>query len=168
MGLRTPFHSLPISTTGQLITAVSTAPNGTSVVNTLEGDVLLTQAVTTYDNTIIPASATAVIINSTIDLVAISLASNVLGVLAVSGTLANLANVTILPGSTNAPPLSTINLNGAALTQASVDGIIAACVAANNTDGGLHISGGTSAAPSVASAANLAALATAGWTVSTN
>ena len=65
-------------------------------------------------------------------------------------------------------PLSSVTATGLALPVAAVDAIIAACVTGGHPGGVLNISGGTSAAPSGASTANLATLAGDGWTVTTN
>ena len=68
--------------------------------------------------------------------------------------------------------LATINISGAALTQAAVDQILSDCVASLVISGrvacALTLSAGTSSAPSAAGLVNAAALTTAGWSVVTN
>jgi len=66
-----------------------------------------------------------------------------------------------------------LNLESNALTQAAVDALLAAHVAANPTTVGKHfkhiaLSGGTNATPSGAGLANKAIMQGRGWTVTTN
>jgi hypothetical protein len=64
--------------------------------------------------------------------------------------------------------LTTVIATGLALTQASVDAIIAACLVGGAVGGALNISGGTNAAPSAAGDADIVLLQGSGWTVTTN
>jgi hypothetical protein len=66
---------------------------------------------------------------------------------------------------------ATWNMSGCALTQASVDNILAAFAATQNTSGGnttIQLNGGTSAAPSATGAADVTYLTGAGFSVTTN
>lgn len=66
-------------------------------------------------------------------------------------------------------PSATINFNGCALDESTVDFILARCVAsAGFVAGTVDLSGGTNAAPSVAGAADAATLTGRGITVTTN
>lgn len=64
--------------------------------------------------------------------------------------------------------LTGLLLRQCALTQASVDAILAQLVAAGLSNGSCAIMGGTSSAPSVAGAANVTILQGRGWVVQTN
>ena len=67
---------------------------------------------------------------------------------------------------------TSTSFNGAfqncALSQASVDGILASLVTAGNSNGTLNMHGGTSATPSAAGLASKATLVSRGWTVTHN
>lgn len=66
--------------------------------------------------------------------------------------------------------LCGLDFSGNALTQTTVDAILAACVAGGSAAGieVLDLTGGTNATPSAAGLADKATLQTAGWTVTNN
>lgn len=142
--------------------------SGNCTISTHTGALKIAPAVTVYDDSIIPQTATNVVINAPADLTAIIINTSALQLLQVEGPIANLTTVSISPIAAETAPIGTMSVANAALSQVSVDGIIEACVTGGQFDGTLSIAGGTSAAPSLAGIANLATLTLRGWTFSTN
>ncbi len=97
------------------------------------------------------------------------------------GTMFDFANnptlTTIVPGDGTSTGIIGWNANavtfqGCALTQASEDALLNACVAAETAvpgqNGGLDLSGGTNAVPDSTGASDIALLVGAGWSITTN
>lgn len=62
-------------------------------------------------------------------------------------------------------PMVKLGINGGALSQEMIDGVISDCVAGNQNDGILRAEGGTNSAPSSTGEANIDILRTRGWTI---
>jgi hypothetical protein len=132
------------------------------------GSISLTPSVAVWGNAIILPTASEVSFAAPPTLTTISITTSNLVTLTSTAPAVNLANVSIGAGPSGTPPITSVQLVGAALTQASVDAIIAACLVGGASNGILDISGGSSAAPSVTGAFDVATLLGFAWTVTTN
>lgn len=161
------FHPPQLAAEGAYVAIGSDPDSNEVLIVPFTGDISLSPVLSVLDNTVIPSTATTVGFTGYLALVEISLTTSVLTDLAGLSAI-NLTDVTITAGGGGAPPLYQVVITGAALNVATVDHLIAACVAGAETGGFLTLTGGTSAAPSGASTANLATLSSRGWTVATN